>query len=210
MFIISLRFLTSCLFCSGNAIQTLKSNDAVRIITVRGTSFPAAETHDVAAPTEQGLNNSYIINIPRLIGNLSFTFYNIRRKYGIGEFSWEFPNFGMHNTVNVVRGMVYQMTIWPRCVNISFSHKFDLVFRNESRIFAYFEFFPVPEVPSYTYYCIRYSVKYSVRRKIFIDPKSHSGQKSGLLCRCSIGWREERAVIVGWSGTHQKRQTRTD
>ena len=89
MFIISLRFLTSCLFCSGNAIQTLKSNDAVRIITVRGTSFPAAETHDVAAPTEQGLDNSYIINIPRLIGNLSFTFYNIRRKYGIGEFFFQ-------------------------------------------------------------------------------------------------------------------------
>jgi len=37
---------------AGNAIQTLKSNDSVRVLTVRGTSFPAAELHETAAPTE--------------------------------------------------------------------------------------------------------------------------------------------------------------
>ncbi|KAF9327359.1 hypothetical protein BG006_009314 [Podila minutissima] len=37
---------------AGNAIATVKSNDAIKIITVRGTAFPAAGHADAAAPTE--------------------------------------------------------------------------------------------------------------------------------------------------------------
>ncbi|GJJ73382.1 electron transfer flavoprotein alpha subunit [Entomortierella parvispora] len=37
---------------AGNAIATVKSNDDVKIITVRGTAFPAAGHADAAAPTE--------------------------------------------------------------------------------------------------------------------------------------------------------------
>ncbi|KAL1924547.1 uncharacterized protein VTP21DRAFT_4201 [Calcarisporiella thermophila] len=37
---------------AGNAIATVKSKDPVKIITVRSTAFPAAQTSDQAAPTE--------------------------------------------------------------------------------------------------------------------------------------------------------------
>ncbi|KAG0241141.1 Electron transfer flavoprotein alpha-subunit [Actinomortierella wolfii] len=37
---------------AGNAIAKVKSNDAVKVITVRGTAFPAAGHQDAAAPTE--------------------------------------------------------------------------------------------------------------------------------------------------------------
>ncbi|KAF9314809.1 hypothetical protein BG003_003792 [Podila horticola] len=37
---------------AGNAIATVKSNDSIKIITVRGTAFPAAGHVDAAAPTE--------------------------------------------------------------------------------------------------------------------------------------------------------------
>lgn len=36
----------------GNAILTLKSNDGVKVITIRATSFPPAELGSSAAPTE--------------------------------------------------------------------------------------------------------------------------------------------------------------
>ncbi|KAF9178620.1 hypothetical protein BGZ51_007618 [Haplosporangium sp. Z 767] len=37
---------------AGNAIATVKSNDSIKIITVRGTAFPAAGHADAAAPQE--------------------------------------------------------------------------------------------------------------------------------------------------------------
>ncbi|KAG0200616.1 hypothetical protein BGX28_006348 [Mortierella sp. GBA30] len=37
---------------AGNAIATVKSNDSVKVITVRGTAFPAAVHGDAAAPQE--------------------------------------------------------------------------------------------------------------------------------------------------------------
>jgi len=36
----------------GNAIATVKSNDSIKVITVRGTAFPAAGHADASAPTE--------------------------------------------------------------------------------------------------------------------------------------------------------------
>ncbi|KAF9414184.1 hypothetical protein BGZ94_000494 [Podila epigama] len=38
---------------AGNAIATVKSNDNIKVITVRGTAFPAAGHSDAAAPTEE-------------------------------------------------------------------------------------------------------------------------------------------------------------
>ncbi|KAI9241865.1 MAG: electron transfer flavoprotein subunit alpha [Podila humilis] len=37
---------------AGNAIATVKSNDSIKVITVRGTAFPAAGLADAAAPSE--------------------------------------------------------------------------------------------------------------------------------------------------------------
>ncbi|KAF8923314.1 hypothetical protein EDD21DRAFT_367078 [Dissophora ornata] len=37
---------------AGNAIATVKSNDSIKVITVRGTAFPAAGHQDAAAPSE--------------------------------------------------------------------------------------------------------------------------------------------------------------
>ncbi|KAF9316498.1 hypothetical protein BG003_001857 [Podila horticola] len=37
---------------AGNAIATVKSNDSIKVITVRGTAFPAAGHADAAAPSE--------------------------------------------------------------------------------------------------------------------------------------------------------------
>ncbi|KAF9438694.1 Electron transfer flavoprotein alpha-subunit [Entomortierella beljakovae] len=37
---------------AGNAIATVKSNDSIKVITVRGTAFPAAGQQDAAAPHE--------------------------------------------------------------------------------------------------------------------------------------------------------------
>ncbi|KAF9938739.1 hypothetical protein BGZ75_001753 [Mortierella antarctica] len=37
---------------AGNAIATVKSNDAIKVITVRGTAFPAAANADATAPHE--------------------------------------------------------------------------------------------------------------------------------------------------------------
>ncbi|KAF9142635.1 hypothetical protein BGX30_002545 [Mortierella sp. GBA39] len=37
---------------AGNAIATVKSNDSIKVITVRGTAFPAAGHQDAAAPHE--------------------------------------------------------------------------------------------------------------------------------------------------------------
>jgi electron transfer flavoprotein alpha subunit len=39
-------------FKSGNAVLTLKSNDGVKVVTIRPTSFPAALIGDVVAPSE--------------------------------------------------------------------------------------------------------------------------------------------------------------
>lgn len=39
-------------FSLGNAIATVKSNDSIKVITVRGTAFPAAGHQDAAAPHE--------------------------------------------------------------------------------------------------------------------------------------------------------------
>ncbi len=38
---------------AGNAIQTVKSNDPVKIITVRGTAFPPSEPTGGSAATEE-------------------------------------------------------------------------------------------------------------------------------------------------------------
>ena len=45
----------------GNAVLTLKSNDGVKVVTIRPTSFPAALMGDAVAPTEsstQTINSS--------------------------------------------------------------------------------------------------------------------------------------------------------
>ena len=41
-------------FCVGNAVQTLKSSDSVKVITVRGTAFEAAATSGGSGTTEAG------------------------------------------------------------------------------------------------------------------------------------------------------------
>ena len=38
---------------AGNAIQTIKSNDSVKVVTVRGTAFPPAETAGGSASSEE-------------------------------------------------------------------------------------------------------------------------------------------------------------
>jgi len=38
---------------AGNAIQTIKSNDSVKVVTVRGTAFPPAETARDSASSEE-------------------------------------------------------------------------------------------------------------------------------------------------------------
>jgi len=48
-------------FESGNAVLTLKSNDGVKVVTIRPTSFPAALMGDAVAPSEastQTVNSS--------------------------------------------------------------------------------------------------------------------------------------------------------
>ena len=42
---------------TGNAIQTLKSKDSVKIISVRGTAFEAAATEGGSAGSETGKGN---------------------------------------------------------------------------------------------------------------------------------------------------------
>ncbi len=37
---------------AGNAIQTVKSNDSVKVVTVRGTAFPPAESTGGSAASE--------------------------------------------------------------------------------------------------------------------------------------------------------------
>ena len=44
----------------GNAIQTVKSNDPVKIISVRGTAFDAADATGGSAANDKGKN--YIVN----------------------------------------------------------------------------------------------------------------------------------------------------
>ena len=39
---------------AGNAIQTLKSKDDVKVVTVRGTAFPAASPEGGSAASEDG------------------------------------------------------------------------------------------------------------------------------------------------------------
>ena len=41
---------------AGNAIQTVRSKDALKIVTVRGTAFEAAKFGSVAAPVETAVN----------------------------------------------------------------------------------------------------------------------------------------------------------
>ena len=38
---------------AGNAVQTVKSNDSVKVITVRGTAFPPSESSGGSATTEE-------------------------------------------------------------------------------------------------------------------------------------------------------------
>ena len=38
---------------AGNAVQTVKSNDSVKVITVRGTAFPPAESTGSSASSEE-------------------------------------------------------------------------------------------------------------------------------------------------------------
>ena len=49
----SFFFFSNCEL-SGNAVQTLKSNDSVKIITVRGTSFDAAPASGGSGSSESG------------------------------------------------------------------------------------------------------------------------------------------------------------
>ena len=54
------RILIGYLFLSGNAITTCKSNDKVKVLTVRGTAFEAAKTSGSGVASENGtsLNNN--------------------------------------------------------------------------------------------------------------------------------------------------------
>ena len=47
----------------GNAIQTLKVSDAVKVITVRGTAFEAAATSGGSGSTEAGLQTNTVVNL---------------------------------------------------------------------------------------------------------------------------------------------------
>ena len=48
------------LFLSGNAITTCKSNDKVKVLTVRGTAFEAAKTSGSGVASENGISlNNY-------------------------------------------------------------------------------------------------------------------------------------------------------
>jgi len=48
-----------CVLCdAGNAVQTVKSVDAVKLITVRSTAFAAAEVGAAAATTQSGYISS--------------------------------------------------------------------------------------------------------------------------------------------------------
>lgn len=44
---------------AGNAIQTLKAKDAVKVITIRGTNFEAAASSDKAAPIEKAADGNF-------------------------------------------------------------------------------------------------------------------------------------------------------
>lgn len=44
------------MFSSGNAVTTCKSNDTVKVFTVRGTAFEAASASGGAAASESGKN----------------------------------------------------------------------------------------------------------------------------------------------------------
>ena len=49
---------------AGNAIQTVKSNDPVKVITVRGTAFPLSEPSGGSAATEESecsVEDSYVM-----------------------------------------------------------------------------------------------------------------------------------------------------
>lgn len=44
---------------AGNAIQTFKAKDAVKVITIRGTNFEAATAADKSAPIEKAADGDY-------------------------------------------------------------------------------------------------------------------------------------------------------
>ena len=44
------------MFSSGNAVTTCKSNDTVKVFTIRGTAFEAASASGGAAASESGRN----------------------------------------------------------------------------------------------------------------------------------------------------------
>ena len=51
----------------GNAIQTLKANDPVKVITIRGTNFAAAEAGGSAA-IEKAADGDYKTNLSAFVG----------------------------------------------------------------------------------------------------------------------------------------------
>lgn len=51
-------FLIACQ-SSGNAIQTLKAKESIKILSIRGTSFPADDLNGGSAPTEQAPAGDY-------------------------------------------------------------------------------------------------------------------------------------------------------
>ena len=46
--------MSHILYSTGNAVQTVKSTDSVKVITVRGTSFEAAAVEGGSASTDSG------------------------------------------------------------------------------------------------------------------------------------------------------------
>ena len=54
MYMMKLMFLS--LSKKGNAIQTMKSNDAVKVVSVRGTNFEAADAEGGSASSDKGKN----------------------------------------------------------------------------------------------------------------------------------------------------------
>jgi len=59
---------------SGNAIQTLTSNDPIKVITVRGTAFEAASTSGGSGSSEPGLQLSFL-DISTLVAVVSLDLY---------------------------------------------------------------------------------------------------------------------------------------
>lgn len=73
--------------CTGNALSTVKCNEAVKIFTVRGTSFEAAEVEGGSASSEDGTVARTITR--RLLRyNCTYKLYSLRQSMSFKKISY--------------------------------------------------------------------------------------------------------------------------